>query len=75
MCIRDSSKSFDAFSSINYPNIADVRDGRILRYIEPEHGPEPEFYTQLEARVGLLKLIPGTEPELLDCLLYTSRCV
>ena len=29
---KTHSKSFDAFSSINYPNIADVRDGRILRY-------------------------------------------
>lgn len=72
---KTHSKSFDAFSSINYPNIADVRDGRILRYIEPEHGPEPEFYTQLETRVGLLKLIPGTEPELLEYMLGRSRAL
>ena len=72
---KTHSKSFDAFSSINYPNIADVRDGRILRYIEPEHGTEPEFYTQLETRVGLLKLIPGTEPELLEYMLGRSRAL
>ena len=72
---KTHSKSFDAFSSINYPNIAAVRDGRILRYIEPEHGPEPEFYTQLETRVGLLKLIPGTEPELLEYMLGRSRAL
>ena len=72
---KTHSKSFDAFSSINYPNIADVRDGRILRYIEPEHVPEPEFYTQLETRVGLLKLIPGTEPELLEYMLGRSRAL
>ena len=72
---KTHSKSFDAFSSINYPNIADVRDGRILRYIEPEHGPKPEFYTQLETRVGLLKLIPGTEPELLEYMLGRSRAL
>lgn len=72
---KTHSKSFDAFSSINYPNIADVRDGRIMRYIEPEHLPEPEFYTELDTRVGLLKLIPGTEPELLEYMLGRSRAL
>ena len=66
---KTHSKSFDAFSSINYPHIADLRDGRLRRYIEPECLPEPRFYSELDTRVGLLKLIPGT------CLLYTSRCV
>mgnify|MGYP001546937507 FL=1 len=69
---KTHSKSFDAFSSINYPNIADLRDGRLSRYIEPECLPEPRFYSELDTRVGLLKLIPGTEPELLDYML--SRC-
>lgn len=49
---KTHSKSFDAFSSINYPNIAAVRDGRIMRYIEPEHLPEPRFYGGLDTRVG-----------------------
>lgn len=72
---KTHSKSFDAFSSINYPNIADVRDGRITRYIEPEQLAEPRFYTQLDTRVGLLKLIPGTEPELLEYMLGRSRAL
>ena len=72
---KTHSKSFDAFSSINYPNIAAVRDGRILRYIEPEHLPEPKFYGGLDTRVGLLKLIPGTEPELLEFMLRRCRAL
>ena len=72
---KTHSKSFDAFSSINYPNIAAVRDGRIMRYIEPEHLPEPRFYGGLDTRVGLLKLIPGTEPELLEYMLRRCRAL
>ena len=72
---KTHSKSFDAFSSINYPNIAAVRDGRILRYIEPEHLPEPKLYGGLDTRVGLLKLIPGTEPELLEFMLRRCRAL
>lgn len=52
-----------------------MRDGRILRYIEPEHLPEPKFYGGLDTRVGLLKLIPGTEPELLEFMLRRCRAL
>ena len=72
---KTHSKSFDAFSSINYPNIADVRDGRIMRYIEPECLERPRFYTRLDTRVGLLKLIPGTSRELLDYMLGHCRAL
>lgn len=72
---KTHSKSFDAFSSINYPNIAAVRDGRIMRYIEPEHLPKPRFYGGLDTSVGLLKLIPGTEPELLEYMLRRCRAL
>ena len=33
---KTHSKSFEAFSSINYPIVGMVQDGRILRYIRPE---------------------------------------
>ena len=56
---KTHSKSFDAFSSINYPHIADVRDGRVLQYIVPEYMPEPLFSDVLDTRVSLMKLIPG----------------
>ena len=72
---KTHSKSFDAFSSINYPNIADVRDGRLMRYIEPECFARPRFYTRLDTRVALLKLIPGTGPELLRYMLEGSRAL
>lgn len=69
---KTRSKSFDAFSSINYPNIAVVRDGCIMQYIKPERLDEPVFYDSLDTRVGLLKLIPGADAELLRFMLGRS---
>ena len=58
------TKSYDAFSSINFPEIASIHDGRVVRYIpfQPS-GKEPVFYHRLNSRVFLLKLIPGTASE------------
>lgn len=66
---KTHSKSFDAFSSINYPHIADVRDGRVLQYIEPEFTDEPVFSSELDRRVALMKLIPGADAAQLEFLL------
>ena len=69
---KTHSKSFDAFSSINYPHIADVRDGRVLQYIVPEYMPEPLFSDVLDTRVSLMKLIPGATEAQLEWLLQRS---
>ncbi len=66
---KTRTKSFEAFSSINYPYIADVRDGTLIQYITPESYANPVFYNKLNPRVGLLKLIPGTDRELLEFML------
>ena len=63
------SKSFQAFSSINYPYLAVLQDGCILQYIENACRPEPVFYDRLDDRVALLKLIPGTRAELASWML------
>ena len=58
------SKSFQAFSSVNYPDLAVLQDEHLLQYIRCECGEKPVFYDHLDTNVGLLKLIPGTEEEL-----------
>ena len=60
------SKSFQAFSSVNYPNLAVLQDEHLLQYITNECGEKPVFCDRLGTNVGLLKLIPGTEPELVE---------
>ena len=66
---KTCSKSFAAFSSINYPELAQLHDHRMTSYIEPDYLPEPLFFERLDEKVGLVKMIPGTDPELLDFLL------
>ena len=66
------SKSFEAFSSINYPVLALVQDGRIIRYIRPECYPEPVFYDRVNPKVALMKLIPGADCAMAEWLLQRN---
>ena len=63
------SKSFQAFSSVNYPDLAVLQDERLLQYIRTESLPRPVFYDTLCENVGLLKLIPGTKRELVEFMM------
>lgn len=62
---KTHSKSFQAFSSINYPILASIQDERLLQYIKEVPTNPPKFYDAIDGNVGLLKLIPGVEAELL----------
>ena len=69
---KTHTKSFDAFSSMNYPNIAEVRDGRLVQYIVPECAAEPVFYRALDTRVGVFRLFPGCGADMLRFMLDGS---
>ena len=66
---KTRSKSFQAFSSINYPHLGVLRDGTLLRYIRQDCGAYPMFYDKLDTKVALLKLVPGTDRAQADFLL------
>ncbi len=66
---KTHSKSFRAFSSINYPELAYIQDGHVLTFIQPDCAEKPTFYDRLGERVALLKMIPGTDSALLAWLL------
>ena len=63
------SKSFNAFSSINFPDVAVIRGNQIIRYIEEpvSEGP-PVFCTHMNPKVFTLKLIPGMDPGIIAYL-------
>lgn len=67
---KERSKSYNAFSSINYPSVAVIRDGRIVFYIDDKEKAEGEvrFYHELNERVLLLKLVPGMDGSILSRL-------
>ena len=64
------TKSFDAFKSIDYPRVAIVKDGIVIPYIT-NLSHDTKFYDSLDHNVGLLKLIPGTNHEVLEFMLNT----
>ena len=68
---KERSKSFNAFSCVDYPERAVIRDGKLIRYLAPRayaYGAEPAFYDRLEDTVLLLTLIPGMGAEALRLL-------
>lgn len=67
---KERTKSYNAFSSINFPYIATIQDQHILFYLD---NPKPQntqvhFYDRLNERVALLKLIPSLKAGVLDYL-------
>ena len=72
---KTCSKSFAAFSSINYPDLGILHDHRLMVYIEPDYAERPIFQETLEERVGLVKMIPGTDHELLDFMLQRKTAL
>ena len=66
---KTCSKSFQAFSRVNYPDLAVVQDEHLLQYMRCACYPSPVFYDALDDKVGLLKLIPGTPAAVLEFML------
>lgn len=64
---KTMSVSYQAFSSINFPFLATIQNGRIIRYIYQEM-PQgaPIFSTVLDRKVFLLKLTPVTSEDLVE---------
>ena len=60
------TKSYNAFASVDFPNLAVIRDGKIIQYITTPKQAAPEFYLELDEKVALLTLTPGAKAEILD---------
>lgn len=65
---KERTKSYNAFSSVDYPEIAVIRDGRLIRYLgvkQYDYEEKPDFSHKLDSGVLLLTLIPGMSPHAL----------
>ncbi len=60
------TKSFNAFTSVDFPNLAVIREGKIIQYIKTPKQDKPAFYTEIDEKVALLTLTPGVKGEILD---------
>lgn len=67
---KSRTKSFNAFSSMDFPDVAQIRGNKIIRYIRDfVPGQTPMFYHKLSDRVFVFKLIPGMKPTILQHLM------
>ena len=60
------TKSFNAFSSIDYPEIGFVRDGIVRYYIRETYSEPVRFYGSIDSAVVVIKLIPGMRADIFD---------
>ena len=65
---KERTKSYNAFSSINFPYLAVIQDEHILFYIDDkwQDRESVRFYHELNDKVALLKLIPSMDSSILD---------
>ena len=60
------TKSFNAFTSVDFPNLGVIIGGKIIQYIPTQKQDKPKFFTKLNEKVGLLTLTPGQKGDILD---------
>lgn len=70
------SKSYNAFSSIDYPCLAVIQDMNIMRYIPMlPYENRVQFYEELDENIFLMKLIPGIKPKVLRSIFENYDCI
>ena len=65
---KTRTRSNNAFSSIDYPDVAIMREGKPFYYLNEDKPKEPRFYHTIDDRVFVLKMFPGLSPEIFDYL-------
>ncbi len=63
---KTRTKSFNAFSSIDYPDIGFVRGGVVKYYIREDLKGPVRFYEKIDPAVIVVKLIPGMRADIFD---------
>lgn len=66
---KTRTKSYNAFSSIDYPETARIQDGRVIPIAEESYTDRtPKFYLNLNPNLFVLKLIPGISADIFSYL-------
>ncbi|MGO5052663.1 asparaginase [Lachnospiraceae bacterium LCP25S3_G4] len=71
-----NAKSFNAFSSINFPYPAVIQDQKIIRYIPSiPYKEDVRFYHNMNDSIFVLKLIPGIKSDMLSYIFNNYDCL
>ena len=63
---KTRTKSFNAFSSIDYPEIGFIRGGVVRYYIKEKYADPVTFFDKIDPSVIVVKLIPGMSADIFD---------
>lgn len=63
---KTHTKSFNAFSSIDYPEVGFIRGGSVRYYIRESFTGPVKFYDKIDSSVMVVKLIPGMRADIFD---------
>ena len=73
---KERAKNYNAFSSINFPYLAVIQEGMIVRYIKELPCTTPvSFSYDMKDSVYVLKLIPGMHASILPYLFEHYDCL
>ena len=73
---KERAKSFNAFSSINYPYPAVIQDQKVIRYIPSiPYKEEVTFYHNMHNSVYVMKLIPGMRSDILTYIFQSYDAI
>ena len=73
---KERAKSFNAFSSINFPYPAVIQDQKVIRYIPSiPYEEKVKFYHEMKDSVYVLKLIPGMKSDILSYIFQTYDAI
>ncbi len=74
---KTHSKSFDAFSSIDYPDVGVFFDRKLLCYIDErnEIRGEVQFYDRMDPSIISIRVIPGMDPSIFDYIVHNCHGV
>ncbi len=73
---KERAKNYNAFSSINFPYLAVIQEGMIVRYIKELPYTTPvSFSYDMKDSVYVLKLIPGMHASILPYLFEHYDCL
>lgn len=73
---KTMSRSYNAFSSVNFPALARVIDSRIIRYIPYVPHTKPViFQEEVSDSICVMKLLPCSRPDMLGYLFENYDCI
>ncbi len=65
---KTHTRSYNAFTSVDFPPVAVMRDGKPFYYLTEERPNAPRFYHALDPDIFVLKMFPGMKAEILGFL-------